>query len=91
METFSIILGTLVVLVIIIALVGSFIWLLGVISSGPTSLPNANSSASDPSMEEGDFHSGPGGYSPNTAYPDTFYGSRGSDSFDDHDEGDFNR
>lgn len=25
--------------------------------------------------DEGDFHSGPEGYSPNTAYPDTQYGS----------------
>jgi len=46
----------------------------------------------DLSMDEGDFHSGPDGYSPNTAYPDTFYGSRGSDDdFGGHDEGDFNR
>lgn len=26
-------------------------------------------------MNDGDFHSGPEGYSPNTGYPDTFYGS----------------
>ncbi len=26
-------------------------------------------------MNEGDYHSGPEGYSPNTGYPDTFYGS----------------
>lgn len=26
-------------------------------------------------MNEGDYHSGPGGYSPNTAYPETQYGS----------------
>lgn len=26
-------------------------------------------------MNEGDFHSGPSGYSPNTAYPETQYGS----------------
>ena len=26
-------------------------------------------------MNEGDFHSGPYGYSPNTAYPETQYGS----------------
>lgn len=30
------------------------------------------------SMNEGDLHSGPGGYEANTAYPDTFYGG-GSD------------
>jgi hypothetical protein len=38
-------------------------------------------------MDEGDFHSGPHGYSPNTAYPETQYGS----SFDedaDWNEGD---
>lgn len=26
-------------------------------------------------MDEGDYHSGPEGYSPNTAYPETQYGS----------------
>jgi len=26
-------------------------------------------------MNDGDLHSGPGGYSPNTAYPETEYGS----------------
>ena len=30
-------------------------------------------------MDEGDYHSGPHGYSPNTAYPETQYGS----SFDE--------
>lgn len=28
-----------------------------------------------PVMNEGDFHSGPEGYTPNTAYPETQYGS----------------
>ena len=37
-------------------------------------------------MNEGDFHSGPGGYSPNTAYPDTFYGS----GMDDDEESEWN-
>ena len=27
-------------------------------------------------MDQGDYHSGPEGYSPNTAYPETQYGSR---------------
>ena len=55
-------------------------------------LPERPSSkeAAKPQMNEGDFHSGPEGYSPGTAYPDTFYGSRGS-SEHGHDEGDFNR
>jgi hypothetical protein len=43
-----------------------------------------------PQMNEGDFHSGPEGYSPSTPYPETFYGSGGS-SDHGHDEGDFNR
>ena len=30
----------------------------------------------DSKMDEGDFHSGPHGYSPNTAYTETQYGSR---------------
>lgn len=56
------------------------------IMTGATSGTTAPSSGSgSASMNEGDFHSGPEGYSPNTAYPDTFYGSGG------HDEGDFNR
>ena len=29
----------------------------------------------DPHMNDGDYHSGPYGYSPNTAYPETQYGS----------------
>ena len=33
------------------------------------------SSDSTPLMNEGDYHSGPAGYSPNTAYPETQYGS----------------
>lgn len=39
----------------------------------------------DTIMDEGDFHSGPYGYSPNTAYPETQYGS----SFDE--EADWNK
>ena len=36
----------------------------------PTNKPVANT------MNEGDIHSGPNGYSPNTAYAETQYGSR---------------
>lgn len=40
-------------------------------------------------MDQGDYHSGPHGYTPNTAYPETQYGS----SFDEdaawNDEGDW--
>ena len=37
----------------------------------PSSAKNRNSTG----MDEGDYHSGPEGYSPNTAYPETQYGS----------------
>ena len=47
-----------------------------------------SNSESGPSMTEGDLRSGPEGYSPNTSYPDTFYGSGGQS---DQSEGDFNR
>jgi hypothetical protein len=33
-------------------------------------------------MDEGDYHSGPYGYSPNTAYPETQYGSMFNDEAD---------
>ncbi|CAB4677853.1 unannotated protein [freshwater metagenome] len=36
-------------------------------------------------MNEGDFHSGPEGYTPNTAYPDTYYGSAGQNDRDEED------
>lgn len=37
-------------------------------------------------MNEGDFHSGPEGYSPNTAYPETQYGSSFDQEADWNDE-----
>lgn len=40
--------------------------------------PDANGDHPD-GMNEGDFHSGPGGYEPGTAYPDTHYGEYGRD------------
>lgn len=36
----------------------------------------ARKQALDGSMDEGDIHSGPYGYSPNTPYQETQYGSR---------------
>jgi hypothetical protein len=36
-----------------------------------------------PFMDQGDYHSGPEGYSPNTAYPDTYYGSGEFEDFND--------
>ena len=69
---------------------GFMIWLRKVFSfEPPVQLPESKE-ASKPQMNEGDFHSGPEGYSAGTAYPGTFYASGGS-SDGGHDEGDFNR
>ena len=38
-------------------------------------LPTTNRRVVDSTMDQGDYHSGPEGYSPNTAYPETQYGS----------------
>lgn len=51
----------------------------------PTTLPPQVQP--DPHMNEGDYHSGPYGYSPNTAYPETQYGSM-FDEESDWNEGD---
>jgi hypothetical protein len=71
---------------------GFFNWLGKFLSYDPSVYRPPANEKSKPQMNQGDFHSGPEGYSPNTAYPDTFYGSGGSSSdMGGHDEGDFNR
>jgi hypothetical protein len=50
--------------------------------------PQPPTSAANTSINEGDFHSGPAGYSPNTAYQDTQYGS-GFDEDAEWNEGDW--
>jgi hypothetical protein len=64
---------------------GLVVFLFSILTGATSSTATPLNGAGNSSMNEGDFHSGPEGYSPNTAYPDTFYGSGG------HDEGDFNR
>jgi hypothetical protein len=74
---------------------GFFSWLNALLHSGnPT--PNQQITPKPDAMNQGDFHSGPDGYSPGTAYPETFYGSQGANEQDSqgatgHNEGDFNR
>jgi hypothetical protein len=43
-------------------------WLLGLEQNEPTKTTNITLGSA---VNEGDFHSGPEGYSPNTAYPET--------------------
>ena len=43
-------------------------------STPPTPRDYTRLRPQDP-MDQGDYHSGPEGYSPNTAYPETQYGS----------------
>lgn len=58
-----------------------FLWFIHVLFSpvGSATSQTTTSSSDAPDeiggMNEGDLHSGPHGYSPNTAYPDTQYGS----------------
>ena len=53
-----------------------FKWLreLFTIRSAPQPPPTLRRVVDSP-MDQGDYHSGPEGYSPNTAYPETQYGS----------------
>jgi hypothetical protein len=55
---------------VLVAVLGLISIFLG--AGNSTSRPAASSQ-----MNEGDFHSGPEGYTPNTAYPETHYGSAG--------------
>lgn len=56
-------------------------WLLGGAGKSDQTQPASAAPPADSSrgaanqMNEGDYHSGPAGYSPNTAYPETQYGS----------------
>jgi hypothetical protein len=71
-------------------IMGFINWLKKILSYDPAAYQPPHGRSSQ--MDEGDFRSGPEGYSPGTAYPDSFYGSRGASAdTDDHDEGDFNR
>jgi hypothetical protein len=80
----ALIIGILVLGVAASAL-GLVVFLLSILVGTTSSHIGPSNGTSNSLMNEGDFHSGPDGYSPNTAYQDTFYGSGGND------EGDFNR
>jgi hypothetical protein len=63
---------------VLVAVLGLISIFLG--AGNSTSRPAASSQ-----MNEGDFHSGPEGYTPNNAYPDTYYGSAGLNDRDEED------
>lgn len=52
-----------------------------ILSSGGPVEPSSGGGDSRGSMNEGDFHSSPGGYEANTAYPDSHYGEFGRDEW----------
>ena len=58
---------------------------LGLISIFLGASAGASRPATPADMNEGDFHSGPEGYTPNTAYPETHYGSAGQNDRDEED------
>jgi hypothetical protein len=73
-------------------MMGFINWLKKILNYDPAAYPPPAKPSATSQMDEGDFRSGPEGYSPSTSYPESFYGSRGQSSDnDDHDEGDFNR
>lgn len=55
-----------------------FQWLRKLLSFDPSVYKEQPDNAQmSPAMDEGSLHSGPEGYSPNTGYPESFYGSMG--------------
>jgi hypothetical protein len=71
---------------------GIFHWIKNILTFDPSVYkppvdPNIDSGSG---MTEGDFRSGPEGYSPNTSYPESFYNS-GESRDDDQNEGDQKR
>jgi hypothetical protein len=71
------------------ALLGWFVWrvlillwalIVAIFASGEGGDDTVTGAGNHPDgMNEGDFHSGPEGYEPNTAYPETYYGEYGRD------------
>jgi hypothetical protein len=77
--TFIVSLAALAIAVFVLAVV------LGLISIFLGAGAGASRPATPAEMNEGDFHSGPEGYTPNTAYPATYYGSAGQNDRDEED------
>ena len=79
MNVFGWIFTILVLVGLVAVVVGafSFMWALVTGPRQPVSTQAVRQDAADEidGMNEGDIHSGPYGYSPNTAYPQTQYGS----------------
>jgi len=69
---FSLLAGAVLILWGIIAFVRA---VLAPTSTGPQLVMNRDPGDTIDGMNEGDIHSGPYGYSPGTAYPETQYGS----------------
>ena len=55
-------------------------------ATGPIGGSEADASDEIDGMNEGDYHNGPAGYSPMTAYPETQYGSGFDEDADWHEE-----
>ena len=71
---------------------GLISWVKKLLSYDPSVYKSKSEGTQISEMNEGDLRSGPGGYSPSTGYPESFYGSGGdSDRSHGSNEGDFNR
>lgn len=79
MNVFGVIVVILFLVGIIAVVYGAFKFFVAIMSAPtrPSYTPRTSTDAADEidGMNEGDIHSGPYGYSPNTAYPQTQYGS----------------
>lgn len=71
---------------------GLISWINRILNFDPSVYKPKGEDSKTVGMNEGDLRSGPGGYSPSTGYPESFYGSGGdSDRSHGSNEGDFNR
>jgi hypothetical protein len=66
---------------------GLFTWIKKILTFDPSVYkpPVDSNSESGSGMNEGDFRSGPQGYSPNSSYPEAFYNSGESNEGDQTD------
>jgi len=63
-----------------------FKWLASLLGVSPDYAQPKPNTINNAVMDEGDYHSGPHGYSPNTPYQETQYGSRFDEEADWNEE-----
>jgi hypothetical protein len=69
------ILGFVLIIGFLAAALAVVLFFVAIFSSPPVAPAPTRTNSTPEQMDEGDMHSGPEGYSANTAYPETQYGS----------------